>query len=184
MGRPPVVAPVGGREEGAVGDGSLALLGAVVTAVAAMVGVVFAQLETARRERRQRAFAREREALLDVQDAALVVRTTLRATADAIAAAARTATPSSHVVVAVAPEQDAAQAEADGRLDVRLSRVAGDAVVRAVRAWQTKARYAFLGDEDVTARDEQDAWQAMNDAVARALGHGDRRGDPPRPLSS
>ncbi|MEJ5945553.1 hypothetical protein WDZ17_09645 [Pseudokineococcus basanitobsidens] len=152
-----------------MGQGSLALVGAVITAAAAVVGVVVAQLATARRERHQRAYAREREALLDVQDAALVVRSALRATGGAIEAAALAATPSSHVVLRTPGDAEAVQAEADGRLDVRLARVATTDVVAAVRAWQRSARYAFLGDEDVTTRDEQQAWSAMNLAVARAL---------------
>lgn len=150
-------------------DGAGAVLGAVITASAAVVAVVVAQLATASRERRQRAYAREREALLDVQDAALVVRSALRAAGTAIEEAARAATPSAHVVVVAPAEQEAAQSEAEGRLDVRLARVSTRQVVDAVRAWQLSARYAFLGDEEVTTRDEQDAWAALNLAVATAL---------------
>ena len=145
------------------------VLGAVITASAAVLGVVLAQLATAARERRHRAYAREREALLDVQDAALVVRSALRAAGTALEEAARDATRSTHVVVVAPVEQEAAQAEAEGRLDVRLARVATPQVVEAVRAWQLGARYAFLGDEDVTTRDEQEAWSALNRAVATAL---------------
>ena len=150
-------------------DSAAGVLGAVITASAAVVGVVLAQLATAARERRHRAYAREREALLDVQDAALVVRSALRAAGTALEEAARSAPRSTHVVIAAPAEQEEAQAEAEGRLDVRLARVATADVVEAVRSWQLSARYAFLGDEDVTARDEQVAWSALNRAVASAL---------------
>ncbi len=145
------------------------MLGAVITASAAVLGVVLAQLATAARERRHRAYARERQALLDVQDAALLVRSALRAAGRALEEAARAAARSTHVVVAAPAEQEEAQAEAEGRLDVRLARVATTEVVAAVRSWQLSARYAFLGDEDVTTRDEQAAWSALNRSVAAAL---------------
>jgi len=151
-----------------VEDGA-AVLAAVITASAAVVGVVLAQLATAARERRHRSYAREREALLDVQDAALVVRSALRAAGTALEEAAQSAPRSTHVVIAAPAEQEEAQAEAEGRLDVRLARVATAEVVEAVRSWQLSARYAFLGDEDVTTRDEQEAWSALNLAVATAL---------------
>ncbi|WP_298803426.1 hypothetical protein [uncultured Pseudokineococcus sp.] len=150
-------------------DGTGALVGAVITASAAVLAVVVAQLATARRERRQRVYARERAALLDAQDAALVARTALRAVGTALERAAREVAPSAHVVVAVPTDLEAARSEAEGRLDVRLARVATRDVVDAARAWQQRARWAFLGDEDVTARDEDDAWGALNAAVAAAL---------------
>ncbi len=142
---------------------------AVITAAAAVLAVVVGQMSTASRERRSRAYERQRSALVDVQDAALVVRSALRASGAAIAAAALTASSSRHVVVLSQPDLDAAQSDADAHLDVRLARVESVSVRNAVRGWQQEARFAFLGDEEVTTRDELVAWAVMNATVARAL---------------
>lgn len=175
MGRAGTAARAGGREV-RVEDAS-AVVAAVITAAAAVVAVVVAQLLTARRERRARSHERERAALLDLQDAALLVRSALRATGTAIATAAPAGPASTHVVVVTPPDLEAAQSDADGRLDVRLARVGSGEVVAATRHWQRCARFAFLGDEDVTTRDELEAWAALQEAVAVVL----RAGRPPTP---
>ncbi len=149
--------------------GQAPVYAAVITAAAAVLAVVVGQLSTASRERRARAYERQRSALVDLQDAALVVRSALRASGAAIAAAALTASSSRHVVVLSQPDVEAAQSDADAHLDVRLARVGSVSVRNAVRTWQQRARFAFLGDEEVTTRDELVAWAVMNATVARAL---------------
>lgn len=156
-----------------MGSGQAPVYAAVITASAAVLAVVLGQVFTAARERATRAYERQRAALVDVQDAALVVRSALRASGAAIVAAARATEPSQHLVVRSRPEVDAARADADARLDVRLARVGSVSVRSAVREWQQQARFAFLGDEDVTERDEQVAWSVMNAKVARALADDD-----------
>ena len=156
-----------------MGSGQAPVYAAVITASAAVLAVVLGQVFTAARERAARAQERQRSALVDAQDAALVVRSALRAAGEAITAATRDVAPSPHVVVRSRPDVDAARADADARLDVRLARVGSESVRNAVRAWQQQARFAFLGDEEVTERDEAVAWSVMNAKVARVLADDD-----------
>lgn len=147
------------------------VVAAVITAAVAVLLTALGQFETWRRERVGRRYDRRRVALLDVQDAALGVRRALRVYGAALHDAVAGATGVHDLVAPVVDDRELADAQ--GLLEVRRVRLDDDADGRAVddalSEWVETSREHFLSPADTTASAEQVAWDAVNDAVARAL---------------
>ena len=157
------------------GSVSGSLWAAVVTAAVAVVVAVLTQLESWRRSRSDRAYERRRAALVDVQEAALVLRDTLREYGEVVVTsllgAPGAAEPPGVVVSNLAPRS--ALDRALGRLDVcgvRLEPRAGSqAVGTALAQWRLKADEHFLSPGDLTADAEQRSWTDLNLLIGTAL---------------
>lgn len=138
------------------------VISAVIAALVALAVAVVGQLAISSRERSARRYERRRSALLDVQDAALELRRQLRQYGELVRAH-----PGQPGVAASTAEQDFDTARS--RLVVALSRVEDQRAVEAVVAWQAAASVSFISVLDVSASQEQARWEAMNQAVGRAL---------------
>jgi len=160
------------QDAGASGDRA-SLYTAVITAAVAVVLAVAGQVETARRDRLGRRYERRRDALLDVQDAALEVRRALREYGTAL----RAAVEGTHgpLDLSAPRADDRAYSDARARLEVRTVRLDDDprgrAVAEALRDWSTTSQEHFLSSTEVPTATEQSAWQDLNEAVAEALRH-------------
>lgn len=148
--------------------GQASVTAAVITASVAVLVAVIAQVSTWTLEHRHRVYERRRAALLDVQDAAVHVRSALRRLAASLESRATQATSAD----ALAPPQDAGTGaeveDAAALLALRLARVESVAVRAAVNAWHDLARYSsFL--EEASRPDAQVAWNAMNQLIAGEL---------------
>jgi hypothetical protein len=142
---------------------SATVLTAVIAAATAFVVGIATQVLIWRRERTQRAYDRRRSALLDAQDAALVLRSRYGEFGDV-----------TRTEPITRPLSDSGQAErrlsdALAALGVRLSRVDDRAVVTAVERWSNRARYRAISAEEVSEVEESRAWDAMNEAFGSAL---------------
>ena len=170
----PIVAPVLGCVQVLAAEAPTArapLYAAVITASVAVLVAVIGQFETWRRERAARRYERRRRALLDVQDAALALRSALRAYGPAVhTALAATRLENGRV----APDPDARRvSEAEGLLEVTQVRLDddtyGQAVAESLHAWRQTAAEHFLTPREVPATEEQAAWTELHEAVAQAL---------------
>ncbi len=143
---------------------------AVITASVAVFVAVVAQVSTWTLEHHNRVYERRRAALLDLQAAALAVRTALRDLGPELIAAVETAPRGPEVAVAEDPRSTAARSDAEALLAMYLARVESPPVRATVRDWHQAARFSFLGgDDDVTARDEEAGWALMNDLIGTEL---------------
>jgi len=160
------------QEAGASGDRA-SLYAAVIAAAVAVVLAVAGQVETGRRDRIGRRYERRRDALLEVQDAALEVRRTLRDYGAALREAVeRTQGP---LDLSAPRSDDREYSDARARLEVRTVRLDDDergrAVAEALREWSTTSQEHFLSSNEVPTATEQVAWRDFNEAVAVALRH-------------
>lgn len=142
---------------------SATVLTAVIAAATALVVAIATQFLTWRRERTQRTYDRRRSALLDAQDAALVVHSRYGEFGDV-----------TRTEPITRPRSASGQAQrqlsdALAELGVRLSRVDDRGVVAAVKRWSDQARYHAISAEEVSDDEESRAWDAMNDAFGSAL---------------
>jgi hypothetical protein len=139
------------------------VLTTVIAAATSLLVAVASQFLTWRRERTQRSYDRRRSALLDAQDAALVVRNRLGEYGEV-----------SRIEPLTEPTITAADAQrrlddALAALAVSLTRVDDEAVVGAALAWRDQAKFHSISGEDVTDTEEIAAWDAMNAAFGSAL---------------
>lgn len=134
-------------EVGDLGPVLSALLGGLVAAAATA-------FLSERRERRNRRAEYQQQAVTGLQDAALGLRL----------AAQRYGR-----VQPEDPRLADALLEATGRLDLRVERVDDDRVRTLLRGWQEVALPYFGGDPDVTARQEEDAYTALNRRIGETL---------------
>ena len=151
--------------------GRAELYAAVLTAGVAVIVAVVGMLENARRDRVGRRYERRRDALLEVQDAALEVRRTLRG----YGAALREAVEGTHGPLDLSAPRvdDRPYSDARAVLEVRTVRLDDDergrAVAAALQEWTTTSQEHFLSGTEVPTATEQSAWQDVNEAVSRAL---------------
>jgi hypothetical protein len=149
-----------------------AILAAVISSAAALLVSIGAQIVAAVRVRTDRAYARRRQSLLDVQTAMLDLRRALRRYGDELrssARAARALRPRGDVALDVPDEVDAAVSAARGELGVAVSRVEDQPIVDAVHGWQAAAEESSIDVADTTAGVEQAAFDRVNDLVGHAL---------------
>lgn len=142
--------------------GSTAIDSALIAAVVSLLVALLGQFSTTVRDSNARRYERRRAALLDTQNAALVLRTRLREYGQLIR---------EHPGQAAAAFGDAEQRFDDARsgLDVALSRVEDALVRQTVLDWQAAAQVSYVSVQDIPASIEQARWTAMNQAVGRAL---------------
>lgn len=142
--------------------GSTAINSALIAAVVSLLVALIGQLATSVRDSNNRRYERRRAALLDAQNAALVLRTRLREYGQLIR---------EHPGQAAAAFGDAEQRFDDARsgLDVALSRVEDAEVRSALVAWQAAAQVSYVSVQDIPASTEQARWETMNSAIGRAL---------------
>jgi len=146
-------------QSGAAASLQSALIAAAVSLVVAVAGWVVG----ARRDRADRDYQRRRQALLDLQDAALTLRQALRDYGELIRRY-----PGSRPVELSAAER--AFDHARGLLDVTRSRVADPEVQRLVRRWLDAAEVTSISAQDeVPLRAEEQAWRELNQAIGQAL---------------
>ena len=136
---------------------------ALIAAAVSLIVFALTQLWTTRREQRTQAYHRRRSALMEVQDAALALRSAL----GAFGPLARTASGR-------AVRGDLANAqhnvdEAFALLEVKLTRLDDAEVTQAVVAWRDMARFHYVSLEEVTTSDERAAWERMNARLGVAL---------------
>ena len=150
----------------AVSGSAVALESALIAAAVSVLVAVFTQLSLRRRDRQEHRYQRRRQALLDVQDAALALR---RALADFGALARAAPGVRSGELLEAEREFD----NALGTLEVLVSRLESPTVIELVTAWRLAAQVSFISVHDVVSRpDEQRAWTELNDSIAAALGDG------------
>ena len=138
------------------------LTSALIAAAVALIVALLSQVAGAARERASRRYDRRRAALLDAQDAALQLRQHLRDYGQLVRAH-----PGQPSVAVSAAEQHFDDSRS--QLAVALSRVEDRRVVTAVEQWRSAASVSFISVLDVSASREQASWDAMNDAIGRAL---------------
>lgn len=139
-----------------------ALDSALIAAVVAFLVAMFTQLSVSLRDGRARRYERRRAALLDTQNAALVLRQRLRDYGFATRAHPGRAAPA---VTAAEQQFD----DARSALEVALSRVDDRRVNLAVLRWRADAQVSFVSVQDLSASAEQASWDAMNAAIGQAL---------------
>lgn len=149
---------------------SSTLLTALIAAATALAVGLLTQLFTWRRERSDRAYERRRAALIDVQEAALVLRARFGESGD-LARRVR------------AERRDGALAAAQRGVDdalaafvVRLTRVDDQEVLAAAREWRARATYHSISAEEVSVEEEAQAWERLNDRCGAALTSATGRG--------
>lgn len=142
---------------------------AVITASVAATFVVIGQFLILWRERSGRHNNRQRQALVEVQDAALKLRGRLRDYGRALEDNVRPQQPQLTFAPNVPSEVESSRDDADGLLDVCLTRVESAAVRQAVEDWREAAMSRFISPEDVPAAQEAQAWRHLNDRLGRAL---------------
>ncbi len=142
---------------------------AAITASVAAVFVVIGQFLVLWRERHGRRSNRRRQSLVEVQDAALQLRGRLRDYGRALEENVRPQQPQSIFAPNVPAEVESRRDDADGLLDVCLTRVESATVRQAVDEWREAAMSRFISPEDVPAAQEAQAWRQMNDQLGRAL---------------
>jgi len=142
--------------------GSAAVDSALIAAVVSLLVALISQFSTSVRDGNARRYERRRAALLDAQNAALVLRTRLREYGQLIRA---------HPGQLAAAFGDAEQRFDDARsgLDVALSRVEDAQVRQALLDWRAAAQVSYVSVQDIPASTEQARWDAMNQAIGRAL---------------
>lgn len=146
------------------------LTAAVITASVAVLIAVVAQVSTWTLEHRNRVYERRRASLLDLQDAALAVRSTLLALGRELRATAADLSPGPDLATGEDPRVAVARSDADALLALRLARVESPAVREAVRRWHEAARFAAIGGgDDVTPNDLEAAWMDMNELIGEEL---------------
>lgn len=156
------------RDDAVVTQASLTA--AVITASVAVFVAVVAQISTWSLEHRNRVYERRRAALLDLQDAALAVRSSLLILGQELRTAATESPLGSDVSLPEDPRAARARADADALLSVRQARVESAAVQVALERWHQAARLAGFGaGDDVTAVDVEAAWADMNDLIGEEL---------------
>ncbi|HEY7007521.1 MAG TPA: hypothetical protein VH395_01195 [Jatrophihabitantaceae bacterium] len=135
----------------------------LIAAATALIVFVLTEFAVSRRERGSRVYNRRRQALLQVQDAALELRNGL-AEYGPLARHATGAVPDA--------EMSDAQRGVDhafALLDVALTRIEDEAVRGAVLAWRDRARFHYVSAEEVTTAEELELWQTMNAMIGVAL---------------
>ncbi len=132
---------------------------AVIAAATALVVALLTQSLTGRRERRSR---RERR-LIEVQDAALELRSRLNRYGP-LARRSLGGAPNAEVTAAKQGADDAFAV-----LGVALTRVGDKTIHDAVVAWRDSARFHYVSAEEVTTAEEVALWDAMNATIGSAL---------------
>lgn len=139
------------------------LLTALIAAATALVVAVLTQVFTWRREQANRTYERRRSALLDAQDAALILRNRFGEFGDLTRR---------NLGLRPGPEISAARRRVDDALAglaVRLARVDDRSVVEATEQWQHLATYHSISSEEVNDEEETSAWTVMNARYGAAL---------------
>ena len=142
--------------------GSEAIDSALIAAVVALLVALFTHLSVIARDSNARRYERRRAALLNAQDAALVLRQRVHEYGSVNREHA--GQPSPELSDAERNFDDARSA-----LDVALSRVEDARVSGLIRNWQSVAQIRFVSAQDVSASQEQGSWDDMNDAIGQAL---------------
>jgi hypothetical protein len=142
---------------------SESLWSALIAAATAVIVFVLTEIAVSRRERGSRAYNRRRQALIQLQDAALALRNEL-AEFGPLARQATGAAPGAEMSGAQRRAGDAF-----ALVDVTLTRIDDDAVRRAVLAWRDRARFHYVSAEEVTTAEELELWQTMNATIGAAL---------------
>lgn len=141
---------------------AVTLISGIVAAVVSLLVAIGTQVTLSVRESRARRYLRRRAALIDAQDAALALRGRLgEYGALSRADAGR---PSSELAAA-----ERRYLDARALLEVTLSRVDDPAVVAAALRWRLAAEVSFISTAELSADQEQRAWQAVNTAIGGAL---------------
>ena len=138
--------------------GDAGLLASLVGVGGVVLGALVAALFALHRERLARRQQTQVLALYELQDACLAHRQAWQDFADAQAVAVPQ--------VLVRETDRTAQ-----RLDVVQARIRSDAVCRTAARWRVLAKPALLQDDrqPVSTQAEDEAWQAVQDAVRREL---------------
>lgn len=175
--------------QAAAADAVLGLRPAVTAPVVAASAAVLVGVRadaTMRRGRERRRHERRRTAVLELQEAALGLRSALRAYGLALRSGlqepqAQPQPPEvrpSRPVGPVGAEAGTTELRAaEGLLEVRVVRLDDTGTHRAlgtsVTAWRQTAKEHFVGPYTVFAAAEQAAWDRLDRAVSRALRSGD-----------
>jgi hypothetical protein len=153
---------------------------AVVTSGVALVVAVGGGIRNELRSASDRRYERRRTFLIEVQDAALELRNTLREYGSALRA--RTGTgdgAGGGIFIMSVPEPLAtAVSAAEGLFTVASSRVEDEAVGAALTHWYSLARVSLIDTSEAPASAEQRAFDEVNDLIGAALKSG--RGRSPR----
>ncbi|MDT4915224.1 MAG: hypothetical protein QOC66_4352 [Pseudonocardiales bacterium] len=153
---------------------------AVVTSGVALVVAVGGGIRNELRSAADRRYERRRTFLIEVQDAALELRNTLREYGSELRA--RTGTGDGGgggIFIMSVPEPLAtAVSAAEGLFTVASSRVEDEAVVAALTHWYSLARVSLIDTSEAPASAEQHAFNEVNDLIGAALKSG--RGRSPR----
>jgi hypothetical protein len=153
---------------------------AVVTSGVALVVAVGGGVRNELRSAADRRYERRRTFLIEVQDAALELRNTLREYGSELRA--RTGTGDGGgggIFIMSVPEPLAtAVSAAEGLFTVASSRVEDEAVVAALTHWYSLARVSLIDTSEAPASAEQRAFNEVNDLIGAALKSG--RGRSPR----
>jgi hypothetical protein len=142
--------------------GSEAIDSALIAAVVALVVALFTHLSVIVRDGNARRYERRRAALLDAQDAALILRQRVHEYGSM--SRENSGRPSPELSDAERNFDDARSA-----LDVALSRVEDARVGALIKDWQVLAQIRFVSAQDVSVSQEQISWDRMNDAIGQAL---------------
>ena len=135
------------------------IVGAVITAPVAVLVAVPTQIGLWRQDAARRGYERRRSALLDVQDACLDLRESLRQYGTTLRSSVDKLDAGDVVALGVAPEIFARVEMARGRLNMVIARVESNVVVQAVETWETSASQSFISDDDVSAGEEDASWK-------------------------
>jgi hypothetical protein len=153
---------------------------AVVTSGVALVVAVGGGVRNELRSAADRRYERRRTFLIEVQDAALELRNSLREYGSELRA--RTGTGDGGgggIFIMSVPEPLAtAVSAAEGLFTVASSRVEDEAVVAALTHWYSLARVSLIDTSEAPASAEQRAFNEVNDLIGAALKSG--RGRSPR----
>jgi hypothetical protein len=167
-----------GREVEEV-DGSVAA--ALITSAAALVVAVGGGVRNEFRSASDRRYDRRRRALVDAQDSALELRTSLVEYGASLRSRTAQAPPSGGGFVMSVPDGvDSEVLAAEGRFAVARSRLDDADVVGALDRWRRLARVNLIDPRDGDASAEQRAFEEINQLIGAALtsakGRSDRSG--------
>ena len=161
------------------------VLGAIITSGVALVVAIVGGLRRTRQAFVQRRYEKRQEFLVEAQDAMLALRDALatygvalqdqlRGDADPAAGTpgvlvTGASAVASSFVLAVPQAVSLQVAAARGRLAVARSRLDDDAVVAALREWETLAQASMIDPHDTQTSAEESAFDAVNDLIHAAL---------------
>lgn len=146
------------------------VVAAVITSAVALFVAVAGGIRNDLRTATDRRYERRRAFLVEAQDAALALRDALRDYGTALQEQSRTGIGTGgSFTMSVPGALNSVTAVAQGRLEVAMSRLEDATVARTLASWRTVARVSLIDPLDEQASAEQDAFEAVNDAMGAAL---------------